>query len=245
VKKILFAMMPTMFAMLAMLTMPAMLTAGTAAAREEIPEFEVFGGYSMLKLGASNEDIRVFQDGLYDVDVAWNNKNTPFFLNRGATGSIAYNLNEYFSVVTDVRYNQGELMNGSFEFEVPIIDTSVKVQAPFVMGVKNVSALAGPRFSYRNLLNGRATVFFHALAGLDYWRLNNDYTVAGEILSDKTDKFSPGVAVGGGFDVTVNEKIAVRVIQADYYTTRQMERRMNNVNLSFGIVFRIGEKVLR
>ena len=224
--------------------MLTILAGGTAAAHEEIPEYEVFGGYSLLKLGASNKDIRGFQDGIYVVDVKWNNDNTSFFLKQGGTGSIAFNMNEYFSIVADARYNQGDLIKGAFEFEyeLPIFETSIQVQAPFVIGVKNVSALAGPRFSLRK---ERTTAFFHALAGLDYWRLNVNYTIAGEKWSDNAHQFGPGIAIGGGFDVNVNEKIAVRVIQADYYPTRQLERWMNNVNLSFGIVFRVGEKVLR
>jgi opacity protein-like surface antigen len=231
VKKILFAML--------MLIVPA---AGVAAVHEEIPEFEVFGGYSLLKLGASDVDTGVFQNGLYAGDVIWKNSSTSFFLKRGAAGSIAFNLNEYFSVVADARYNRGDLIKGSFEFELPVSGIFVPIQTPFVIGVKNVSGLVGPRVSLRK---ERSTAFFHALAGLDYWRLNIDYTIAGEKWSDKAHKFGPGIAIGGGYDINVNKKIAVRVIQADYYMTRQMEQLMNNVNLSFGIVFRVGEKVLR
>ena len=221
----------------------AALVAAPAAAHEEIPEFEVFGGYSMLKMGVSNNDIQSFQGVIPSWGGTWNNNDKSFFLSRGAVGSIAFNLNEYFSIVTESRYNQGDLIKGTFEFLS--LETLATVQTPFVVGIKNVSALAGPRFSYRNLLNEKATVFVHALAGLDYWRLNCDFTVAGEKLGVTGDKFGPGVAVGGGVDINVHEKIAVRVIQADYYKTRQMERWMNNVNLSFGIVFRVGEKVLK
>ena len=194
-------------------------------------------------MGVSNEDIRFFQEGVYTWGGTWNNKDKSFFLSRGTAGSVAFNLNEYFSIVADAKYNQGDLIKGSFEFFSP--ETLTNVQTPFVIGMKNVSALAGPRFSYRNLLDEKATVFVHALTGMDYWRLNCNFTIAGEKLRATGDKFGPGVAIGGGFDINVNEKIAVRVIQADYYMTRQMERWMNNVNLSFGIVFRIGEKVLR
>jgi opacity protein-like surface antigen len=212
----------------------------TAAQLEEIPAVEIFGGYSILKLGASNENIRSFQEGLYAGSGGWNISDSSFFLRRGVVGSVAVNLNEYFSIVTDARYNQGDLIEGSFEFVSP--ETQTAIRTPFVIGIKNVSALVGPRVSFRN---ERTTAFFHALAGLDYWRLNGDFTIAGEKRGVTGDKFGPGVAIGGGLDVNVNEKIAVRVIQADYYLTRQMERLTNNLNLSFGIVFRIGEKVLR
>ena len=235
-KKILFAMVFAAF------------FTGMAAAHEEIPEVEIFAGYSMLKMNASNNDIGSFQDKVYGWDGRWKNTDLFLFHNRGAAGSVAFNLNEYFSIVADGRYNQGDLLKGSYEFDyvLPVMpEIPVTVQTPFVIGMKNVAALAGPRFSYRNLLNEQATVFVHALAGLDYWRLNCEYTVAGEQLNAKGDKFSPGLAIGGGVDINVHEKVAVRVIQADYYMTRQIERRMNNFTLSFGLVFRIGEKVLR
>jgi opacity protein-like surface antigen len=212
------------------------LTAGTAAAQDEIPAIEIFGGYSLLKMGASNENIRPFQEELYagkggvpTVD------NSSFFLSHGAAGSVAFNLNEYFSVVADARYNQGNLIEGSFEVQSQL----GPVQTPLVVRIKNVSALAGPRVSFRKK---QGTAFVHVLAGLDYWRLNGNFTVDGEKQSEKGDKYGPGVAIGGGVDLNVNEKVAVRVIQADYYMTRQIERWMNNVNLSFGIVLRIGEK---
>jgi len=214
-----------------------------AAALEEIPEFEVFGGYSLLKMGASGNDIRSFQDGVYLPGGTWKNNDTSFFLIRGAAGSVAFNLNEKFSIVAEGRYDQGDTIKGSFGFFSP--ETLMDIQTPFVLGIKNVSALAGPRVSYRNFLDGQATVFAHALAGIDYWRLNCDFTIIGEKQRVTGNKVSPGLAVGGGVDVNVNEKIAVRVIQADYYMTRQMEQFMNNVNLSFGIVFRFGEIIIK
>jgi opacity protein-like surface antigen len=227
-KKILFAIVIASFA------------ASTAAAHEEIPEVEIFGGFSLLKIGVSNNDIQSFQDELYGGFGKWNNDNTSFFLKRGGIASFAFNLNEYFSIVADARYNQGDVIKGSFEFMSP--ETLVTVKSPAVFGTKTVSALAGPRVSFRT---ERTTAFFHTLAGMNYLRLNVDFTVAGVKYSTAANNFGPGVSVGGGFDVNVNEKIAVRVIQADYYPARQMEHLMNNVNLSFGIVFRVGEKVLR
>ena len=233
--------------MLFVLTL-AVLTAIPAAAHEEIPEVEIFAGFSMQKIGVSNNDVRTFQDKVFGWNGTWNNNDTSFFLKSGMAGSVAYNLNEYFSIVTEGKYYQGDVIKGSydFEFELPAMPgIPVQVQAPFVIGLKNVSVLAGPRFTYRNLLNERATVFVHALAGLDYWRLHCDYSVSGIEHNATGDKFGPGVSIGGGLDINVHEKIAVRVIQADYYMTRQIEQRMNNFNFSFGIVFRIGEKVLK
>ena len=213
-----------------------LLVTGTVAA-QDVPAIEVFGGYSVLKLGMSNSDINMIQDDIHDVDGGWNVIASSFLLSRGANGSVAFNINEHFGIAGDVRYNQGDLLEGTFGLNSP--ELPVTVRTPFVIGMKSVSALAGPRFSLRN---EHATMFVHALAGLDYWRLSGKFAVAGEDYSTSANNSGFGVAVGGGFDVNVNEKIAVRVIQADYYFTKHMERRLNNVSLSFGIVFKIGEK---
>ena len=222
------------------LTVALILLVNGAAVAQDVPAIEVFGGYSMLKLGMSNDDINMIQAAIaamHDVDGGWNVTTSSFLLNRGANGSVAFNINEHFGIAGDVRYNQGNLLEGTFGLNSP--ELPVIVQTPFVIGMKNVSALAGPRFSLRN---EHATLFVHALAGLDYWRLNSNSAVAGENYSSSANNSGFGIAVGGGFDVNVNEKIAVRVIQADYYFTKHMERRLNNVSLSFGIVFKIGEK---
>lgn len=222
------------------LILTALTAGGAVAAQEEIPAAEIFGGFSLLKMGASNEDIWQFKKGLYADGGNWADKDTSFFLRRGAVGSVAFNLNEYFSVAANVGYEQGDLIDGTFEFVSK--ETQALVQTPFVIGIKNVSALAGPRISYRK---DCGTAFVHVLGGLDYWRLNGAFTIDGQKKSENDNKFGPGVAIGGGVDINVHERVAVRVIQADYYLTRHMERWMNNVNLSFGIVFRVGEIVLR
>ena len=219
------------------LTAVLILLAAGAAVAQDVPAIEVFGGYSMLKLGMSNDDIQMIQEDINDVDGGWNATTSSFLLSRGANGSVAFNINEHFGIAGDVRYNQGNLLEGTFGLNSP--ELPVIVQTPFVIGMKNISALAGPRFSLRN---EHTTMFVHALAGLDYWRLDGKFAVAGEDHSTSANNSGFGVAIGGGFDVNVNEKIAVRVIQADYYLTRHMERRLNNVSLSFGIVFKIGEK---
>ncbi|MDR0842258.1 MAG: porin family protein [Acidobacteriota bacterium] len=216
------------------------LVAGSAVAQEVVPAVEVFGGYSLLKLGASIDDIKGLQSDIPTVGgdgVGWNINDSSFFLSRGASGSVAFNINEYFGIETAAHYHQGNVLEGSFGLPSPELPGTI-VQTPFVFSMKNVSALAGPRLTFRR---EKATVFAHALAGLDYWRLTGDFIVAGEHDSFSDNSSGFGVAIGGGFDVNVNERIAVRVIQADYYLTRHVQRQLNNMNLSFGIVFKIGE----
>jgi hypothetical protein len=50
------------------------------------------------------------------------------------------------------------------------------------------------------------------------------------------------MAFGGGIDVNVNKAFAIRLIQADYFMAKHEDVTLNNVNLAFGVVFRLGGK---
>jgi len=50
------------------------------------------------------------------------------------------------------------------------------------------------------------------------------------------------VAVGGGIDVKLTDRVALRLIQADYLMTRFSSTRQDNIRLSAGIVLRFGRK---
>jgi opacity protein-like surface antigen len=97
--------------------------------------------------------------------------------------------------------------------------------------------MAGPRFSYRG--NERVTPFAHALIGLDHIRLSGEAEGEGELMRNTNNGL--GFALGGGLDVNLSESVAIRLIQADYYLTRHEGDSMNNMNLAFGVVFRIGQ----
>jgi outer membrane protein W len=82
------------------------------------------------------------------------------------------------------------------------------------------------------------------------------YTDENESISETVRTHnSLGVALGGGIDIEVNDNIAIRAIQADYFMASHPRdilpdywhgyadtgnKRFNNLSLSFGIVFRFG-----
>jgi hypothetical protein len=47
-----------------------------------------------------------------------------------------------------------------------------------------------------------------------------------------------GMAVGGEIDVRINDRVAFRVIEADYMMTRFLNLRQDNIRVSAGLVFR-------
>lgn len=55
-------------------------------------------------------------------------------------------------------------------------------------------------------------------------------------ISDSQSKFA--FALGGGLDVNVSDRIAVRVVHADYLRTRFLDERQNILRLSFGVVLK-------
>ncbi|NLT31873.1 MAG: outer membrane beta-barrel protein [Acidobacteria bacterium] len=148
---------------------------------------------------------------------------------KGVTGSVAFNVNPVFGVVADFRYNQNNIVDFTVSDGLDSVNGNVKV--------RNLSLMAGPRFSYRG--NERVTPFAHALIGLDHIRLSGEAEGEGELMRNTNNGL--GFALGGGLDVNLSESVAIRLIQADYYLTRHEGDSMNNMNLAFGVVFRIGQ----
>src|SRR5262245_12680409 len=128
----------------------------------------------------------------------------------GLQTSIAGNLNRWFGFVLDVG-----AQHGSKNFQQPFIGGTAKTNV--------YEYLAGPRFSIRT---PRANAFIHALVGG---------------ASGRTDigSFSDtelAIGAGGGVDIHLNHRIAVRAIQFDYLGsfTDMLE---DNVRVGIGIVF--------
>lgn len=212
----------------------ALLLSGAAVA-QDFPRAEVFAGYSMLKLGISDNDLDSIVNGLEQMapegtDV---NTSTSKLMKKGFNGSVAFNVTPAFGIVADFRYNQDNIVDFTVSDEFESVEGNIKL--------RNLSLMAGPRFSYRG--NERVTPFAHALVGLDHIRLSGEAQVDGEDIDlDMSDTNNGlGLALGGGIDVNLSESVAIRLIQADYYLTRHEGNRMNNMNLAFGVVFRIGE----
>jgi hypothetical protein len=98
----------------------------------------------------------------------------------------------------------------------------------------NVSAYTltyGPVFAYRRW--DRVTPFAHVQVGAIHG--NQGY------LGISQDAFKLALAGGGGVDLGINRKIAVRV-QADYLLTRFLGLNQNNLQTSVGLVYRFGYK---
>ncbi len=94
----------------------------------------------------------------------------------------------------------------------------------------------GPQFAYRK--SEKFTPFARFLVG--------DARFGSRLIPDvaslRYHENTLALVFGGGIDVKVHSIMAVRVIQADYYSTGFSRNRHGDLRLGFGIVFRLGNK---
>ena len=137
---------------------------------------------------------------------------------HGWNASLTGNVNKWFGVVADFSGHYGNEVDG-------VIRINEDAH----------SFLFGPRFSLRKK---RVTPFGYALFGAT--RFHESATIAGQFLSDSDTGFSS--ALGGGLDVKVNDRVAVRAFQLDYFRPNFFGEAHNRGRLAFGVVLRLGKK---
>jgi opacity protein-like surface antigen len=97
------------------------------------------------------------------------------------------------------------------------------------------SFLFGPRITLRHK---KYSPFAYALFGAT--RFHESATIAGQKLSASDTGFSS--AVGVGLDVTVNDRVAIRAFQIDYFRPNFYGEAHNRDRVAVGVVFRMGRK---
>jgi hypothetical protein len=126
------------------------------------------------------------------------------------------------------------------------------LSAPVPIDSSTYLYLFGPRFTYRKFQ--RLTPFAEGLVGVANFR----FTASSVGVTNSISSISFAGAFGGGADYTVNNWLAIRLIEADYVVTRFREisvdpttgqvefsgqhRTQNNARASAGIVIRFGSR---
>jgi opacity protein-like surface antigen len=127
---------------------------------------------------------------------------------NGFNTSFTYNFNRFLGATGEIGGNYGNT-----------VGSGVKADQFFF--------LFGPKFAYRG--NSRLTPFAHVLPGVV--RQNVDFGAN----DASTTQFA--LATGGGLDINVSDKIAIRGAQADYIMAR-LGGIQNNLRVSTGFVFK-------
>ena len=190
------------------------------AKAQETPKVEIFGGYSYFNTETGGD--------LH----GWN-------------GSVAANLNKWFGLVVDV---SGHYDSRSSSLVVTIPDFPTLPGLPPLefrtrVNTKIHTVMVGPRFSYRKI--EKITPFAHVLFGVARTHTEAESRSASfESFSSSSDT-TFAMAVGGGLDVKLSERLALRVIQADYvYKNLGFDRigfdNHHNFRAGVGLVFRFG-----
>jgi hypothetical protein len=82
------------------------------------------------------------------------------------------------------------------------------------------------------------TPFVYGLIGAT--RFAESAVISGQRLSAVSNGFS--LAIGGGMDVKVNDRFAVRAFQLDYFRPIVNDEPNNRGRLAFGVVLSLGNK---
>lgn len=138
---------------------------------------------------------------------------------HGWDGSVAFNANRWLGVVAEV---------GGQYTSIDTPDSSERIRTH--------TFLFGPRFNARR---GRhVTPFAHALFGAAH----NDARAreAGLDLHFTDNSFA--LALGGGLDVRLSRRVAVRAFQLDYLRTSFFGETQHKGRITFGLVLRLGSK---
>ncbi len=128
---------------------------------------------------------------------------------NGWNSAFVTNFNSWFGIVADVSGHYGS------PFVAPLVDTQ-----------RNHTFLFGPQFSIRAY--PRVIPFAHGLFGFTHVNVG----LAGIF----TGNIGPAYGAGGGVDVKISDRLAIRAAQVDYINIRIPGVGANNLRLSVGIV---------
>jgi len=139
---------------------------------------------------------------------------------NGGSASFSYNPNSWLGVVADF---------GGFH------------GSKFGVGADVYSYLFGPKVAFRR---GAFTPYVqtlfggaHGSAGGGCPEITARTRPQGIIICGGSDN-AFAMTAGGGLDWNATDHIGIRVIQAEYFTTRFLSETQNNARISAGVVFR-------
>ncbi len=140
----------------------------------------------------------------------------------GDLNNSTFNLNGVNGSVTE---NLNKWFGGTLD-----ISSQFGTEASYKVNSQSISY--GPVFSYRK--NKSFVPFAHGMLGA--------VRGSAEYLGVSKPEYRFGALLGGGVDVRLNDRVWLRLIQADYLMTRFSSATQDNIRISAGLVFRFGQK---
>jgi opacity protein-like surface antigen len=170
------------------------------------PKVEIFGGYSYVRA---------------DLVIS----GTPISL-HGASGSVAYNVNDWLGLVADVGYyRQGAVTADRLSLDIQ-------------------SYQFGPRISMRR--HEHFVPYVQGLAGGGHAGGTLYTTSLGDGVAPLGTSNALLLTAGIGMDWKISPRLGIRILQAEYLYSRfdnaNHGNQQNNVRLSTGLVFSFGRR---
>jgi hypothetical protein len=186
------------------------------ASAQKPPRVEFFGGYSYFRVRGS----ATVQSFLPNANAAPGALLLiPALGLNGWAGAVSLNANKWLGVTAD--------MSGSYGTPARMIGGM-----PVTIGMHEYNYLAGPCFSLRD---GRWRIYAHALAGEAHASVLVGGAEILQPLSVTQTHFT--MAFGGGVDLRLHGRFALRLAQADWVRTRFLGGRQENMRIAAGLVF--------
>jgi opacity protein-like surface antigen len=114
-----------------------------------------------------------------------------------------------------------------------VLDASYHVGSNEGLDLSELNLLAGPRYAFNR--SGSPSFFVQALVGLR--RDSSSFKVLDVSISENQSRF--GIAAGGGVDIRLSPKWAVRVA-GDYLWSKSEGESVDGFRASVGAVYRFG-----
>ncbi len=148
---------------------------------------------------------------------------------EGFQAAIAVNVNRTLGIVADFGGLWGDLPS----FQSGTISGGGTFRV--------VHIFAGPRFTKRT---NRIAVFVHALPGFDHQRDTETFTSFFGPTTTISTLTSFAVALGGGVDVNLGKRLAIRAVQVDYiptlFSVPFFSNSISSVRVGVGVVLKFG-----
>jgi len=215
-----------------------LLGVSTTAVAQDVSVADLFGGYSYIRCG----------DVGFQRNVGGENPKGSCDL-HGWNAGVDINFNSNWAVTADVSGHYGQIdLN---------IDESANYKTRYY-DAKYLTFIFGPKYTFG--VSERVRPYVHALYGFSRVSTSNltrvarvdipatatapevkagDSSAHPNQLSNETNFVQ---AYGGGVDVKLIGKWSARPVQLDYFVIRRYSNFENNLRISAGIVYRIGEK---
>jgi len=216
------------------------LACNLAVFAQNAPEAEIFAGFSY-----ANYELIPGTSGFSTADETISGSPSARLGLIGWNGSLAVNLNRWFSFTTDVSGHYSGSSTSATTTEtisgiaggtetVTIVNTAARPRI--------YNFFFGPQFSYPS---GKLRPFAHFLLGGDHMDIARSESITGSsglllippVLVSVASGIGFAVAFGGGADYSIKRNLAWR-LQADYLTGQGTGQ--NHVRVSTGLVWRLG-----